>query len=113
VMQTGLSIAGKKYEQGLGTHAPSVIELRFSPEFKSFSGACGVDDYWKTEGSLICMVVHSKKILFNSPLMRGGRRAIPFSVSVDGIDRLELVVSDGQDGQELDLANWVDLKLSK
>jgi len=113
VMRTDLSIAGKKYEKGLGTHAPSVIRLRFSPEFKRFSGACGVDDYWKTAGSLICIIKHSDRILFESPFMRYGRPAKPFSVPVDGIDHLELVVSDAQDGQELDLANWVDLKLSK
>jgi len=111
VMGRPLSIAGESYLSGIGTHAVSRIEISFPPRFKTFSGACGVDGFVETRGSIVCKVADRDKILFTSPLLRGGMKAVSFRVSVKALSKLTLLVDDGGDGINSDHANWVDLQL--
>ena len=48
-----LSVGGEVYTTGLGTHSPSRIILSFPRRFKSFAGACGVDDEVGERGSAV------------------------------------------------------------
>jgi hypothetical protein len=111
VMGRPLTIAGAAYRSGIGTHAISRIEISFSPKFKTFSGACGVDGFVETRGSIVCKVADGDRVLFTSPLLKGGMKAASFSVPVEGLSRLTLSVEDGGDNMDSDHADWVDLQL--
>lgn len=111
VMGRPLTIAGESYPSGIGTHAISRIDVSFPPKFKTFSGACGVDEFFKSRGSIVCKVADGDKVLFTSPLLKGGMKAASFSVPVDGLSRLMLFVGDGGDNIDGDHADWVDLLL--
>jgi hypothetical protein len=111
VIGSPLTIAGASYNSGIGTHAQSIIEVSFPPNFKTLSGACGVDGFVKNNGSIVCKVVAGDKVLFTSPLLKGGMKASAFSVPVGGLSKLTLVVEDGGDNITSDHADWVDLSL--
>ncbi|HEY3122800.1 MAG TPA: NPCBM/NEW2 domain-containing protein [Thermoanaerobaculia bacterium] len=111
VMGKPLSIAGQKYLAGLGTHAASRIRIAFKPEFKSFSGFCGVDDWVGTGGSVVFKIRSDGKELFATPLLRGGMRPVEFSIPVEGLSSLVLLVENGDGNRDGDHADWVDLSL--
>jgi hypothetical protein len=106
-----LVIGGKAYASGLGTHAPSRVNISFPATFKTLTGFCGVDEEDGASGTVVFRVLDKEKVLFESPVVRGGTPALPFSVNVEGLSSLTLVVEDGGDGFAFDHGDWVDLKL--
>ncbi len=111
VMGGPLTIAGESYRSGIGTHAISSIEVSFPRKFKTFSGACGVDGFFKSGGSIVCKIADGDKVLFTSSLLKGGMKAASFSVPVGGLSKLTLSVEDGGDNINGDHTDWVDLRL--
>jgi NPCBM/NEW2 domain len=106
-----LSIGKRGYETGFGTHASSRIEISFPSKYRTFTGSCGVDDEVQDHGSVVFKILDGEKVLFESRLMKGGMRAADFSVPVDGLTGLTLIVDDGGDGNHHDHSDWVDLRL--
>ncbi len=107
-----LVVGGKAYGSGLGTHAPARVNISFPATFKTLTGFCGLDDEDGPDGSVVFVILDKEKVLFKSPIVRGGNPALPFSVSVEGLSALTLVVEDGGDGMGYDHGDWVDLKLN-
>ena len=106
-----LSIGGQAYQTGFGTHAISRIEISFPAKYKTFTGSCGVDDEVQNRGSVVFKVLDGEKVLFESPLMKGKMKAADFSVPVNGLTSLILIVENGGDGIDSDHADWVNLNL--
>jgi len=114
VVGTPLSIGGQGYETGFGTCAVSRIEISFPAKYKTFTGSCGIDDVFKEHeslGSVVFKILHGEKVLFESPLMKGRMKAMDFSVPVNRLNGLTLLVEDGGDGINSDHADWVNLSL--
>ncbi len=111
VAENRLSIGGRRYETGFGTHAISRIEISFPAKYKTFTGSCGVDDEVDNRGTVVFKILNGEKVLFESPLIKGRMKAADFAVPVDGLTSLALVVGDGGDGDHFDHADWVDLNL--
>jgi hypothetical protein len=108
-----LSIGGQRYQTGFGTHSTSRIEISFPAKYRTFAGSCGVDDEVQERGSVVFKIVGGEKVLFKSPLMKGMTKAVDFSVAVNGLMDLALIVEDGGDGIDSDHADWVNLTLKK
>ena len=108
---TPLTVAGKVHASGLGMHAPAKVRISFPATFKTFSGSCGIDDEEQGHGSVAFKILDGEKVLFSSPVVHGGSPALDFSVSVEGLSGLTLVVEDGGDGMVSDHGDWLDLKL--
>lgn len=106
-----LQVGGTKYQLGFGTHADSEIDVTFRNPAKRLSGGCGVDDGNKKGGSVVCRIESGGKILWTSPLMKGGMSAATFDVDVDGLRGVVFKVTDGGDGRDFDHASWVNLSL--
>ncbi len=111
VTGTPLSIGGKGYKTGLGTHAISRIEISFPANYKTFTGSCGVDDAVENRGSIVCKILDGQKVLFESPVMKGKMKAADFSVPVNALTGLVLIVENGGDDIDSDHADWVNLSL--
>lgn len=111
VLGKPLSIGGQGYPTGFGTHSVSRIEISFPAKYKTFTGLCGVDNDAAENGSVVFKVLDGEKILFESPLMKGQMKAADFSVPVNGLTSLTLIVEDGGDGFNSDHADWVNLNL--
>lgn len=105
-----LSIAGTRYEKGMGVHAPSELVYGLEPGYDRFVAVVGIDDEegGDPRASVVFEVYADKKRLARSPVMR------PAAVwSVDtaipaGSRRLRLIVTDAGDGMACDHADWAN-----
>jgi alpha-galactosidase len=107
-----LTIAGRVFERGIGTHANSSIPLELDGNALELSGWAGLDDETGGRGSVLFQILADGKELWNSGIMRSKDAAKEFSLSVKGAKSLLLVAADGGDGSDYDHADWGDVKLT-
>ena len=106
-----LRIAGQEFTHGFGTSAPSILHLDLQGGSTRFSAKVGVDDQGQTNkknGSVEFIIEGDGKVLWCSPLMRGGAPAQPVDLDLTGVKRLALRVTDGFDGTQHDQADWAE-----
>jgi hypothetical protein len=107
-----LSIGGKKFERGIGTHSESICLIATNGSVEEFLTYVGVDDEVdKGRGSVEFFVIGDDKILWQSGIMKSGDQAKPVKVETKGIKELILKVSNGGDDGICDHADWADAKL--
>jgi hypothetical protein len=105
-----LSVGGKKYERGLGVHAPSRITFPLNGKFAVFHVVPGPDDAHK--GLLEMKVfVDGKEVFASGTVRSSGFQAKALDISVAGAKELALVVTDAGDGKGGDHASWADAYL--
>ncbi|MBN2704685.1 MAG: NPCBM/NEW2 domain-containing protein [Pontiellaceae bacterium] len=107
-----MMIAGKSFEQGIGTHANSIIPLKVDGKAVTISGSVGLDDETNERGSIIFIIRADGKEIWNSGTMKPQTPAKEFSLDIKGVKTLDLVVSDAGDGYDYDHADWADLKIT-
>ncbi|RZM21153.1 MAG: alpha-galactosidase, partial [Pedobacter sp.] len=94
-----ITIAGQTYTRGFGTHAESSLMIELRGFANLFSAFVGVDDEVKGHQPAIEFIVYGDGAkIWSSGVMRLNDPAKLCSVSVAGIRKLELVVSDGGNG---------------
>ena len=106
-----LSIGGKSFARGLGTHSRSEIEIPLGAGFKRFHAFVGADDEIDG-GSVGFEVLVDGQKRFESGVMKKGDAAKEVDVDVSGANSLLLVVNDGGDGIGSDHADWADACLT-
>jgi alpha-galactosidase len=108
-----LSIAGKKYDYGVGTHAVSTIRLILNQKPVRFQAEAGVDDQAAGHpGSVVFRVVGDGKTLWESKVVKPGEPAVPVDVEIRGVRELDLVATDAGDGIDYDHADWALARLT-
>ncbi|BCM92556.1 hypothetical protein IAD21_04438 [Abditibacteriota bacterium] len=112
VLGKPLSIGGRKFATGFGTHALSQLFVRLDGKAARFSASVGVDDGGGPQGSVEFHVLGDGKALWSSGLMRTGESAKPLSIDVSGVRYLTLEATDGGDGISFDHADWADARFS-
>lgn len=111
-----LSVAGQVYERGVGTHAVSKMMIDLSGGHSRgakasgvrFSAFAGVDDESGDQASVEFFVLGDGRILWRSGVMKKGDPARKAEVSLSGIRKLALYVSDGGDFIHYDHADWLE-----
>ncbi len=104
-----LSIGGRKFEQGVGTHAQSVMWIDLKLGAARLTAWVGVDDEVGTSpASVEFRVVADEETLFRSGVMHAGDAAKRVDVDLTGRKLLLLVVRSGGDGVDFDHADWAD-----
>jgi alpha-galactosidase len=107
----GLSIGGKSFEHGLGTHAESILFINLKSAAEIFSASVGVDgEVNNPVASVEFFVVGDGKTLWQSGVMKAGGTAKSFTVNLAGVKSLILKVGDAHDGISYDHADWVDAR---
>jgi len=106
-----MSIAGVNYKRGFGTHAESSLLIELDGKAKSFMAQVGMDDEVKGHdpASEFILMADGKNI-WSSGVMHLGDPAKTCTVALTGVKKLELVVTDGGNGNYYDHANWADAK---
>ncbi len=107
-----LKMAGKSYEKGLGTHAPSEMVLSLDGRYSLFEALVGIQDQGNPVGSVIFQVYVDEEKCFDSGVIHEGEVPKLVSVKVEGGQVLRLVVTDAGDGTTCDCANWADCRLT-
>ncbi len=106
-----ITIGGKTFERGFGTHAESSLLIQLDGKATLFMAQVGIDDEIKGHEPAVEFVVYGdKQKLWSSGIMRLGDAPKSCSVQLAGVKRLELVVTDGGNGNYYDHADWADAK---
>jgi len=105
-----LSIGGRKFAHGVGTHAAGVCAVDIHGTARRFSAWVGVDNDAEAPGSVTFQVVGDRKVLWESGVMRAGEPAKEVGVDLQGIKRLTLRVGDAGDGIGMDHADWAEAR---
>jgi hypothetical protein len=107
-----LTVAGKVYERGIGTHAPSEIVYDLGGRYSGLTALVGIDDEVPPdngEADVIFQVFGDGKKLFDSGSVRRGSLK-PVAVPLTGVKELKLVV-DPNGGLGWDHADWLNPQL--
>ncbi|MBS1706153.1 MAG: NPCBM/NEW2 domain-containing protein [Armatimonadetes bacterium] len=107
-----ISLGGRTFEKGIGTHAESVFMVRLDGQPFSFKSTVGVEDEVGKQGSVVFVILGDNKVLFRSAVIRGGDQPIDVSLSNRGIKILTLKVEDGGDDINYDHATWANPVIS-
>lgn len=106
-----LTIAGKTYERGFGSHSESSLTVLLDGKASLFTALVGIDDEVAGQRPAAeFIIIGDNKKLWESGVMHLGDAARPCSVDVKGIKKLELLVTDGGNGNYYDHVDWADAK---
>jgi len=111
VAGTPLRLAGKVYARGLGVHSRTELTYSLDGGYQSFAATLGIDDSVLGAGSVIFRVFGDEKLLFESPIVRGGDVPLEVKLAVKGVLLLRLEVDFADQGDAADHANWADARL--
>ncbi len=106
-----LTIAGETFERGFGSHSESSLTILLEGKATLFTAKVGIDDEVKGQKPAAEFIIYGdNKKIWSSGVMHLGDVAKSCSVKLDGVMKLELVVTDGGNGNYYDHVNWVDAK---
>jgi alpha-galactosidase len=107
-----LTINGKTFPHGLGTHADSYLAIKLDKGSTRFTASVGVDDEAGDAVAQVKFLVYGDgKVLWQSNDVTYHQDALPVDVDVTGIDVLILAVVGTGDGIRSDHADWIDAQL--
>lgn len=106
-----LTIGGKVYADGVGSHAESSFALQLDGKAREFTAAVGIDSEVGEKGSAEFVVMIDGREAFRSGVMKGGQAAKEVKVPLGGVKLLELVVTEAGDGIDYDHADWADARI--
>lgn len=105
-----LSIGGKKFDRGVGTHADSKLWVVLDGGAGRFLASVGVDDAAGGDGSVVFQIKADGRRLFDSGVMRCGDAAKAVDLALAGVTNLLLLVTDAGDGKTSDHGNWAEAR---
>lgn len=108
-----LVLGATTYQHGLGTNSPSQVRLYPTGGCTSFTAMIGIDAMavQVQAGSVAFQVVADGKVVYDSGVVNWQTPPKPVQVDVSGVQVLDLVVTDGGDGNANDNADWADAAL--
>ncbi|MER6120751.1 NPCBM/NEW2 domain-containing protein [Streptomyces sp. NPDC001743] len=101
-----LTLAGKVYEKGIGTHADSDIEVYLGGRCSKFTADAGIDDEINGYGEVAFSVEADGKVLWTSPKVTGASATVPVDVPLDGARHVRLKVTDTNGSKTGDHGDW-------
>jgi alpha-galactosidase len=101
-----ISIAGRTFDTGVGTHAGSELHLNLDGKVERFRALVGVDDAAGRRGTVRFLVYGDGKRLFDSGIMKGGQEAKAVDIPLTGVRQLLLLATAAGDGINFDHADW-------
>jgi alpha-galactosidase len=111
IRETPLSVAGQKFERGVGTHANSTLWLDLHGTTERFQATVGADDAaGSAKASVVFTIIADGQKVFDSGVMHTGTPPKKIDVPLTGMQKVLLRVSDAGDGIEYDHADWADAK---
>ena len=135
-----LTIRGKVFEKGLGTHAPSFFSTNLNGNGLWFRATIGLDDesirplndtikrkeiessgyYYngdlnqvgnKLRGSVRFNIIGDDRLIYSSGWLSHSTAPLDIEVDIKGIQKLTFQTEHGDDGSAGDHANWADARL--
>ena len=107
-----LSLGGKTFQRGVGTHANSSLRLNLAGGTEKFEATVGLDDAANGPGSVVFQVIGDGTKLFDSGIMRSDTPAQTIAVDLRGVQTLLLSVGNAGDDVNWDHANWAEARFT-
>jgi hypothetical protein len=107
-----ITLNGKTYAKGLGVHALSSVKNDLAGKCSRFTTDIGVDDEVSTRGSVVFQVLTDNAIVYDSGTMTGSTATKAVSVPLTGKNTLELRVTDAENGNGSDHADWANASVT-
>ena len=101
-----ITIGGTVYPKGLGTNAPSTISYFLGGGCSTLTATVGVDDEKSGKGTVEFEVTADGKQVADSGVLRNSDGPKPLQADVAGAQSVQLIVTDGGDGNDSDHADW-------
>ena len=102
-----LTIGGRVFAHGVGTHAPSTYTVPCGGKAIRFEALVGIDDEVGADrGSCVFRVMANGRTVAEVRAERG--KALPITADLAGARKVVLEVSDGGDGNYYDHADWAE-----
>ena len=107
-----LAIAGRRFERGVGHHAPGDILIKL-PNLSGvrFSAWVGIDDEVGKRGHAEFLVYGNNKLLWRSEPMVGGQEAKRVDIDLKGLNSLRLHCDTLPEGYGHDHQDWGDAQI--
>jgi len=106
-----ISIAGRKFDRGVGTHAPSTMYIDLAGAARRFTAFVGVDDEVDGNiGSVEFRVYGDGRLLWSSGTVKAGQAAKYVDLDLTGLKSLVLIVGSAGDNIHYDHADWADAR---
>lgn len=113
VMDQPITLAGQRYDKGLGVHARCRLTYT-NAGYDRFAAVIGLQDSTDTVGDCQFQVIGDGKVLYEARVRRGdGPRPRKVDVDIRGVRELTLAVEPGEDMDFGDRADWADARLIK
>ncbi len=106
-----ITINGRKFDRGVGHHAPGTIILSVPPVPLTFSSWVGIDDEVGDNGHAEFLVHADGKLVWRSGFMTGKDDAKLCEIPLENVKRLVLTVDTGPEGFAHDHTDWADAKI--
>ena len=103
-----LKVGTETFANGIGTFARSLLEFSLNGQFRRFTAKAGVDAVTEGRGSVVFEIYGDGKKLWSSPTLSGLDAPKDTDLDVTGVNRLRLVVTDANDGNKFDVADWLE-----
>jgi alpha-galactosidase len=108
-----LSIAGRKFERGVGTRATSTLWLELDGRTERFYAWVGVDDGARNPAAAVTFAIYGdERKLWTSGVMRLGETAKAVEVDLAGVRSLLLKVDHAGESQTFHHADWADARFA-
>lgn len=105
-----LTIAGKTFSRGFGTHTQGHIKLALPEGCTRFIAHVGKDDE-NQGGSIRFIILNEGKEIWKSKVMRGGDSPERIDLNISGMRTLTLVSDQAGDGIGGDHADWANASI--
>jgi alpha-galactosidase len=107
-----ITLGGVVHAKGLGVHAPSTVEYYLGGKCTSLTATVGVDDEKNGKGTVEFQVLADGKQVADSGVLTNAAGGQPVHADVTGSQSVQLVVTDGGDGNDSDHADWADAAIT-
>ncbi|HET6251784.1 MAG TPA: NPCBM/NEW2 domain-containing protein [Tepidisphaeraceae bacterium] len=112
ILGNTLSLRGKTYTTGIGTHAASDIVYNIGGAYATFVADAGIDDETGGKGSVDFQVIGDGKVLYDSGIVTGASPAAHININVAGVKQLALVATNGIPNDiDYDHSDWAGAQL--
>ncbi|MFJ3711990.1 MULTISPECIES: NPCBM/NEW2 domain-containing protein [unclassified Streptomyces] len=101
-----LTLDGKTYEKGIGTHADSDIEVYLGGQCSKLNADVGIDDEINGYGEVAFSVEADGKVLWTSPKVTGASATVPVDVDLSGARHVHLKATATSNTHTGDHADW-------
>ncbi|MGH3736685.1 MAG: NPCBM/NEW2 domain-containing protein, partial [Micromonosporaceae bacterium] len=108
-----LVLGDTTYERGLGAHAPSHVRIYPPSGCRELTAVVGIDaSAVAASGGTVSFQVHADgQLRYDSGIVTWQDQPKPVRVEVAGATTVDLVVTDGGDGNSWDISDWADAQL--